>query len=372
MPRAGYDEVVLLTGYPSFVARAVCAELVRSKKTLVHAVVRAKFAAEARALLDELSADERARVNVLEGDAAAIDLGLSAAEFREVTGDVDRIHHAAHVSYLGVDRATAEHTNVGGAREILEIASQCHELKCLVFHSTAHVSGDRTGVVYEDDLKKGQSFRNPVEETRARAEKLARGAMSRLPIAVVRPSIVIGDSQTGEVDRFDGPYLLIVLIVTSPGDFALPLLGRGDAPLNLVPIDYVARASCAIGRDPRAVGKTFHLIDPQAESARRVFEVVARAGGRRMARGSIPANLAKALLRTPGLERFAQSPRAFLDALVTPVSYDARNTESILASTDVRCPPFESYVEKVVEFVQLRVRERRAKKAALEIDDPLV
>ena len=376
MTRAGYDEVVLLTGYPSFVARAMLAELVGSgKKTLVHAVVRSKFAAEARALLDELPLEQRNRVNLIDGDAASLDLGLSGAEFHQLVGEIDLIHHCAQATFLGVDRPTAEHVNVGGAREILELASACADLKCLVFHSTAHVSGDRTGIVTEDDLKRGQGFRNVVEETKARAEKLVRAAMPRIPIAVVRPSNVIGDSVTGEVDRFDGPYLLILLIVTSPPDFALPLLGTGDAPLNLVPIDYVARASWAIGRDPRAIGRTFHLVDPAPLSTRRVFEVVARAGGRRMPRGSIPANIAKALLRTPGLERFAPSstaPRAFLETLVTPVSYDARNAVELLAGTDIDCPPFESYVDKVVEYVQLRVRERRAKKAAIEIDDPLV
>jgi thioester reductase-like protein len=370
--RAGYDEVVLLTGYPSFLARAMLAEVLREGRALVHAVVRAKFAAEARALLDELPREQRARVNLLEGDAASIDLGLSGAEFHELTREVDRIHHCAQVTYLGVDRATAQHVNVDGAREILELASACASLKCLVFHSTAHVSGDYAGVFMEQDLKRGQAFRNVVEETKARAEKMMRAAMDRVPIAVVRPSIVIGDSRTGEVDRFDGPYLLILLIVTSPPDFALPLLGTGDAPLNLVPIDHVARAAATIGRDPRAVGRTFHIVDPAPLSVRRVFEIVARAGGRRTPRGSIPANLAKALLRTPGVDRIAKSPRALLDALVTPVSYDARNAEEILSGAGVACPPFDGYADKVVEYVQLRVRERRAKKAALEIDDPLV
>ena len=372
MPRTGYDEVVLLTGYPSFLAREMCQELVRSdKRTLVHAVVRAKFADDARALLDALPHSERSRVNLVEGDAAAMDLGLSGAEWKSLASEVDRIHHCAQVTYLGVDRATAEQVNIGGAREVLELARACSALKCLVFHSNAHVSGDRTGTVFEDDLKKGQSFRNVVEETKARGEKLMRAAMSDVPIAVVRPTIVIGDSTTGEVDRFDGPYLLILLIVTSPPDFALPLLGRGASPLHLVPIDFVVRAACAIGRDPRAPGRTFHIADPAPLTARRVFELVARAGGRRGPRGSIPANLAKALLRTPGIERFAKSPRAFLDALMTPVAYSTANTDEILRGTDIRCPPFESYVEKVVEHVQHRVRERRAKKIADDAPDPL-
>ena len=223
----------------------------------------------------------------------------------------------------------------------------------------------------EDDLQDGQRFRNVVEETKARAEKLMRDAMARLPIAVVRPAMVVGDSQTGEIDRFDGPYLLILLIVTSPAEIALPLPGRGDAPLNLVPADYVARAVRAIGLDPRSPGRTFHVVDPAPLTARRVFELVAIAGGRRMPRGFIPANLTKALLRTPGLERFAKSPRAFFDALATPVTWASPNADAILGEAGLRCPPLEAYIEKLVEYVQLRLREKREKRAAAEIDDPL-
>jgi thioester reductase-like protein len=287
--------------------------------------------------------------------------------------EVTRIHHCAQVTYLGVDRKAAEHANVRGASEVLEFASSCEKLRGLVFHSTAHVAGDRRGVVLEDDLQSGQSFRNVVEETKARAEKLMRVAMERLPIVVMRPATIVGDSNTGEVDRFDGPYLLIMLVLTSPPDLALPLPGLGDEPLNLVPIDWVARASVAIGRDPRAVGRTFHLVDSRPLPARRVFELVARASGRRGPRGSIPANLAKALLRAPGVERIAKSPRAFLDTLTTHVTYDARHAEELLASLAVGpCPPIEAYVEKLVEYVQQRMRQRQTeRKVDVEVEDPL-
>ncbi|HEX4445785.1 MAG TPA: SDR family oxidoreductase, partial [Polyangiaceae bacterium] len=276
--------------------------------------------------------------------------------------------------HLGVDTRAAEHVNIGSAREAIEMAASCDKLECLVFHSTAHVSGDRTGLVREDDLQAGQAFRSIVEETKARAEKIMRAAMDRVPIAVVRPATVVGDSRTGEVDRFDGPYLLIVLVVSSPPDLALPLPGPGDEALNLVPIDWVARASVALGKDPRARGRTFHLVDPQPLSTRKVFEVVARAGGRRGPRGSIPANLAKALLRAPGLERIAKSPRALLDTLTTPVTYDAGNADELLSALGVTaCPPLESYVEKLVEYVKEHVRRRRETKVEpVEVEDPLV
>jgi thioester reductase-like protein len=372
MARAGHDEVVLLTGFPSFVARKMCEELLRDPGTLVHAVVHAKLAHAAVSALDGLPLSERRRVNLIDGDAASMDLGLSGREFRSLAAEVDRIHHCASVSYLGASREAAEQMNVGGAREILEFAEACASLKCLVHHSTASVSGDRTGLVREDELYADQTFRNVVEETKAHAERMMRAAMPKLPITVVRPTIVVGDSNTGEVDRFDGPYLLILLMVTSPPDFALPLPGRGNSLLHLVPADYVVHAARAIGLDPRAIGRTFHIVDPQPLTARGVFELVARAGGRRMPRGFIPANITKALLRAPGLERFAKSPRAFLDALGTPVSYSSTNTDELLAGTGIQCPAFESYVERLVEYVQVRLREKRAKRViARELDDPL-
>jgi thioester reductase-like protein len=371
MTRAGFDEVVLLTGFPSFAARKMCEEILRTGPgTLVHAIVQHSAEAEARDALDGLPLEQRGRVNLIEGDASSMDLGLSGSELASLTPEIDRIHHMAHVSSLGADRKVAERVNVGGAREVLEVARICRSLKCLVYHSTAHVSGDRTGLVLEGELEKGQGFRNVVEETLARGEKMMRAAMPKLPICVVRPTIVVGDSQTGEVDREGGPYFLMLLIVTSPAELPLALPGRPEASMHLVPVDYYVRAACALGRDARAPGRTFHVGDPSPLTAKRVLELVASAGGRRSPRGFIPANLTKALLRTPGLDRIAKGPRAFLDALATPVSYSFANTSELLADSDVRCPPFESYVEGLVEYVQHRLREKRARDA--EVDDPLV
>ncbi len=371
MTRDGYDEVVLLTGFPSFAARKMCEEVLRTgPRTLVHAIVEQSAEGEARDALDALPLEQRRRVNLIEGDASAMNLGLSGRELAALAPEIDRIHHLAHVSSLAADRKLAERINVGGAREVLEVARLCRSLKCLVFHSSAQVSGDRSGLVLEGELEKGQGFHNVVEETIARGEKMMRAAMPKLPICVMRPTIVVGDSQTGEVDRFDGPYFLILLIVTSPAELPLALPGRPEASMHLVPVDYYVRAACALGRDPRAPGRTFHVGDPSPLTAKRVFELVASAGGRRNPRGFIPANITKALLRTPGLDRVAKSPRAFLDSLATPVSYSFANTSELLADTDVRCPPFESYVEGLVEYVQHRLREKRARDA--EVDDPLV
>lgn len=376
MPHPGHDAVLLVTGFPSLYARKMVRHILSEEpRALVYAVVPRALADAAEAEHESLSRADRERLVLVDGDASAMDLGLSGAEFRQLTREVDRIHHLWHVSGGGLDRRAARLVNVVGAGEIVEFARAASSLQCLVFHSTAHVSGDRTGVVYEEDLASGQSFRSEVEETRMQAETLARRAMRDVPVAVVRPTIIVGDVDPGEDERLDGLYLLALFIVATPAEIAIPFPGKGDTPLNIVPLDFVIRAAHAIGRAPGAPGRTFHLADPHPLSARRVAEMVARAGGKRTARSHIPSNLAKALLRTPGIERFVRSPRAFVEQLSTAVRYDTRNADQLLRGAAIECPPFETYAAELVTAVQehLKTRQRRRREPSreTEVDDPL-
>jgi thioester reductase-like protein len=364
-------EVTLLTGFPTtFLAtRVLGALLATDPQRQLRCVVQPKFRDRAEERLRALPAEQRGRVRILEGDASHMDLGLSGHEFNELAKEVHVIHHCAAVTYLGVQRRVAEGANVDGAREVIELAEQAPQLRRLVHWSTALVSGARRGYVHESELDAAAGFRNVIEETRFRAEGIVRGAMGRVPTTILRPSIVVGDATTGEIDRFDGPYLLVLLMLNAPMDLRIPLPGRGDIPLNVVPVDYVVRAAMRIVADERSIGRTFHLVDPQPLSARRVFELIAQVAGRPVPRGSVPAQVAAALLRTPGLERFAHVPRAFLEQLATEVVWDDRNTRELLEGTDIKCPPFESYVDTMVRYVRDQQAARRARKTEEHLAD---
>lgn len=374
MARRGYDEVLLVTGFPSFRGRKLVEHLLAAHPgALVHAVVHSKLAGAAQEAVGRLEPAARQRLVLVDGDAAAIDLGLSGASYRALAAEVDCIHHAAQVTYPGVSSDMAEQVNVGAMREAIELGRACSALRRLVVHSSATVSGDREGLVLEDELAAGQRFRTPVEATLARAERMARAAMPELPISVVRPTQIVGDSRTGEVDRFDGPYLLILLIVSSPEEIPVLLPTKGDVPINLVPVDHVVRVADRIARNDAAVGRTYHVADPRPLSARRVFELVAEAGGRRLPSSFLPAGLTRALLNAPGVRAVAKSPRAFLELMATPVTWDARGTRELLAGTGLACPPFESYVDALVGYVKQRMQRRREERASQpdEPEDPL-
>jgi thioester reductase-like protein len=352
---------VLVTGFPTsfLAARVVKKVLATDRDAEVRCVVPGRFLERAEDVLAGLAPGDRARVTLLEGDVAALDMGLSGAEWTSLARDVGKIHHCAAATYLGVDRAAAVRLNVDGVREVIELAESAPRLDHLVHWSSALVAGSRRGIVREDELVRS-SFRNVVEETRFRGEELVRAAMARgLRATVLRPSILVGDSRTGEIDRLEGPYLLVLLMLSTPVDLRVPLPGRGEVPLNLVPIDYVVDAGCAIACDPRSVGRTFHLVDPRPATARSVFERIAQALGRPSPRGSLPTQLATAVLRTPGLEKLAHVPRAFLEQLAVEVAYDDRNTRELLAGSGIRCPAFESYADVMVEYV--RAQQLKAK-----------
>jgi len=340
----------LLTGFPAFTARRMIQKLLAAEPdTKLYVLARDKFAADAQSFLASLP--DAGQAEVLVGDVCDMDLGLSSAEYRALSRELTWIHHLAGIYFMGTDDDTARRVNVVGTRTVIELARDAGRLERVVHWSTAMVSGDRKGTFYEDDLEAGQKFHNAYERTKYEAERLVRGAMRQLPITVVRPAIIVGDSRTGEIDTLDGPYYLMVLIATNASGVRLPLLGRGDAPLHLVPIDYVIEAAWHVARGETAAGKTFHLVDPAPLSARAVFEGVAAHANTEKPRGHIPRPLARAVLRTPGLSRFGRGPLAFVDVLDRAVHYDHTNTSQALAATAVRCPSLADYLPILVRYV---------------------
>ena len=372
------DQVALLTGFPSvFLARRVLGKMLSSEpQTRVVCLTPRKQVDAAEAELRTLPQEQRRRTEIAIGDTVDMDFGMSGAHFLELGKRVDVVHHCAFATYAGVRREAAERVNVTGTGEVLELCEESQRDCRLVLWSTATVSGKLQGRVPEAELPPPASFPSVVEETRFRAEQMVRQAMNHVPTTILRPSIIVGDSTTGEIDRMEGPYLLILLMLSSPVDLRMPLPGRGDVSLNLVPIDYVVEAGYAISKDPRSVGRTFHIVDQSPLSARRVFELIAEATGRPGPVGSLPSQLATALLRTPGLERFSHIPRTFLEQLATDVTYDARNTRELLMGTGIECPKAASYLTVMVDYVRAEQQRRAAGKQRARghdepVDDPL-
>ena len=320
----------------------------------------------AEELVRTLPEAKRRRLAFVEGDPSSLDFGLSGAEWNELASRVRRIHHAAQVTAAVLDRDEAMRVNRTSTSEALELARHAPELERLVLWSSTSVSGERRGFVLEDELDVRHPVRNPVEESLRRSELMVRGAFDEVPITILRPGLVVGDSHSGEIDRREGIYLLVSMMLDAPPDRPMPMPASTDSPLSLVPIDYVVRAGLRIVDDARSVRRTFHLVDSDPLTAGRVFELLARSVGRSLPKPFLPPFLATRLMRLPGIQPGGADPlpRAFLDQLTTDTVYDDHGTRQLLSNTGIVCPAFESYVNALVRFV----REDHRRKTTSNVD----
>ena len=386
----------LVTGYPGFIAKRLVGRLLAKEGCTVVCLVEESRLADAEQELRRLPAALQARLRLTGGDVRKMDLGLAGLEI-DGLADTTHVFHLAGVQATNAPPALLEAVNVTGVRNTLVLAREFQQLKRFVHFSSCFVSGDRQGVVLEeeigDDADVDPSWvrRSAYEDSKWRGEMLARQAMADMPVSIVRPSVVVGDSATGEVDRFDGVYAMGILIVTSPMSVPIPLPGPGIAPLHLVPVDYLTQVVCRIAEDPTAAGRTFHIVDPNPLSARMIYDLVAeRSGKKRTTAAVVPKRLSSSLAFSLATKRFSSAASSlagpWLDAIPgfekvrrgaqavelfdRFVVYNADNTARLLAGTDITCPRFDTYVDTLVKFVRDSIREER--KTRKRQHDPLL
>lgn len=205
----------------------------------------------------EEAADLPGTVRTLRADVTEPGLGLPERVRAELTRQVDRIAHCAAVTEFGYPAAVYEAVNVQGTANVLAFADATSTP--LVHVSTAYVSGQRDGVVTEDELDVGQAPGNPYEASKLRAEVLVRRAHANgLPVAVVRPSVVVGAERGGVIREFKNIYTVLKL---ATGNKVRRIPGRYDATLDLVPVDYVADLIAeAVTRLTEIDGVTLHAV----------------------------------------------------------------------------------------------------------------
>ncbi len=348
----------VLTGFPgTLLGVHVLWQLLKDAEPIT-CIVPARFMERARQLLATRSLEERLRVELLEGDVAAMDLGLSGREFMELASKTRLIHHCAAVTYSGAPLDMAERVNVNGTQEVLELALMSPQIERLVHWSSTLANCPDGSIAYEDELRPPP--RGRIARTRHRAEKLLARSRSKVPITVLRPAMLVGDSRSGEAARVEGALLLISVLLSAPRDVALPLPARADAPLNVVPLDYAVKAGLAIASSPDSVSRTYHIVDANPSTLGDALALFAGLTGRPTPKRFFPNPFSWALLRLPGIERTIHAQRALLDDLGRGAIYDDRNARPILERAGLRCPPLQGYGHKLVAYVE---RERDAKDA---------
>lgn len=343
--------VLLMTGSTGMVGREILARAAADPRfDEIRCVIRpGRQGQTADDRLTRLLGARVPHVRAVTGDVTEPGLGLAPADRKRVT---HVIHGAASVAF-DLPLADARRINVGGTRHVLQLGEALPRLERLDAVSTCYVAGRRNGLVYEPELEHGGGFHNTYEQSKYEAEQLLRSRMADLPIAVHRPSIVVGDSRTGATGAWKVLY------------WPLKVIARGRLPvipydpqcrLDIVPVDFVADAVLALSGDPGTLGRTFHLAaGPQRDTTTgELFPQIFRALDRRP-----PLRVPPAAFRTfvrPALQavpsaRMRRTLRAGLvyrPYLELRLRFDTTGADAALAATSVRCPRVVDYMDTIV------------------------
>ena len=196
------------------------------------------------------------RIRVHEGDIALERLGLDEGDYNDLVSRTTRIIHCAAAARFDLDIEDARGINVGGTRNMLELAHACGSLDKFDYIGTAYVSGIRDGLILEDELDVGQEHRNTYERSKLEAEKFVREHFGELPITIMRPSIVICDSMTGRASDFNGFYRALRLYWHG---LVKIFPGNPSCRMDLVPVDYVTDAIFALSGSETSTGNCYHI-----------------------------------------------------------------------------------------------------------------
>ena len=349
--------VLLMTGFPGFLGSALLPKLLARREGMrAVCLVQSHFLETARRRATELERLHpflEGRVDLVTGDITVAGLALGSGSIGPLA-EVDEVWHLAAVYDLTVPAEVAHRVNVDGTSNVVDLCRSLPNLRRLHHVSTCYVSGRHDGEFGEADLDVGQTFRNHYESTKFEAELVVRKAMADgLPATVYRPGIVVGDSRTGETQKYDGPYFVAEYLKRQPIPIALvPAVGDVDeVRVCLVPRDFVVDAMAELSASDETAGRTYALTDPDPPTAREVGDAFAAALGKRLLWVPLPLRVTRTVMGAPGVERLLGLPAESLDYFASRTTYSTGNATRDLAGTGVRCPPFTDYARRLIEFM---------------------
>ncbi len=351
-----------VTGATGFIGRHLVERLLDREGT-IHVLVREGSRARLEELMSRWGAEQGRIVPVI-GDLTAPALGLSDEDRKRLEG-VDHFFHLAAVYDMSADEETNRRANVDGTLHAVQLAN---DLGAKHFHhvSSIAVAGKFRGIFTEDMFDEGQKIDNPYSETKYESERLVRHELT-VPWRVYRPGIVVGHSETGEMDKVDGPYYFFKVIQRLRRALPpwLPVVGVEGGKINIIPVDFVARAMDHIAHKDGLDGRAFHLTDPNPKSAGQVINTFARAAHApefamridRQITNAVPKQARKMISQLPPVRRIVDQvlgdlgiPRDALSYIDFPTDFDSRHARAALEGSGISVPSLDAYADRLWDY----------------------
>ena len=349
-----FRDTIFITGFPGFIAGRLVERLAKSDTQFFLLVQNAlvERAMEEIEEIAEFTSTPLENFVIVDGDITEPNLGISAEDLETIRVETTDVFHLAAVYDLAVDKDVAHKVNVEGTRNVNEFVKTINDLRRYNYVSTCYVAGMRKGRILESELEHNAGFRNNYEETKYLAELEVEKLKADLPVTIYRPSVVVGDSETGETVKYDGIYYLIHYLRKAPALLRVMNVGNKDVRLNLVPVDFVVESIAQLSKDPAAIGKTLAIADPDPLTTAELFDVLAKELSGRKSDFAPSPKLTKWFLGTPVSPVITGLPHAAVPYFFIAQTYDTATATELLQPHGITCPSFGSYAPRLLDFVE--------------------
>lgn len=352
------QHVYFITGYPGFLASGLIRQLIKDYREQVKHIYLLVLPEEMNRAKEDIFHFQKAYqldqdfTTIIPGDITKKQLAMNEGTLAKVNNQVTHVFHLAALYDLAVPKELAHLTNVLGTKQVNQWVQTLPSLKRYVYFSTAYVSGTRKGKIYEHELKKKQSFRNHYEHTKYLAEISVRKVMNIVPTTIIRASIVIGNSQTGFIPKFDGLYFLLNFYDKIHFPSLIPYFGDSQVKVegNFVPSDFVLQATSFLVMQEESIEKTYHLTNPNPYTMRDIQTMIAEDFLGKRPKRNIPIPLTKALLQEKMISKWIKVEKEAMDYFTIPSSYDCSETLKDLSGTGITCPDLKNVLPPMVDF----------------------
>jgi thioester reductase-like protein len=359
-----------VTGATGFIGSRLIERLLEKRQGKIYVLVRETSRPRLDDLIERWSIlagnSAATRIQPVLGDLRRPLLGVEKEQVEELRGKINHFFHLAAVYDMTAPAERNNAVNVGGTTHAVELAREV-EAKRLHHVSSIAVAGSYRGRFEEDMFDEGQRLPSPYHRTKFESERIVRD-QPYMPWRVYRPGIVVGDSQTGEMEKVDGPYYFFKAIQRMRHLLPewVPLVGVDLGHTNIVPVDWVAGALEQIAHEPDLDGRAFHLTDPRPQRVDELINELAVAAHAPRFAVSIDKRLIDPLPKWPlalagqlppwrQLRNLALRqlgiPQEVLAHMELVPTFDTREATRALAGSPLETPPpLKEYVARLWDY----------------------